>query len=87
MARYDDTRNPLSPNYRPPPPPELRKPGQFEELAGAVLAALFSGLFSIAIIGFFLLLFYGVVLLIFRHAFGVELPNPFTWFGMGWFGK
>jgi hypothetical protein len=87
MARYDDTRNPLSPNYRPPSPPELRKLGQFEELAGAVFGGLFSGLFSIALIGFFLLIFYGVVVLIFRHAFGVELPNPFTWLGVGWFGK
>jgi hypothetical protein len=26
-----------------------------------------------------LLMFYGVVLLIFRHAFGVELPNPLYW--------
>jgi hypothetical protein len=87
MGRYDDTRNPLSPNYRPPPPPEPRKPGQFEELTGAVFGGLFAGLFSIALIGFFLLLSYGAVVLIFRHAFGVELPNPFTWWGVGWLGK
>jgi len=36
-------------------------------------------------IGFFLLLLYGVVILIFRYAYGVELPNPFTWLGIGWF--
>jgi hypothetical protein len=33
------------------------------------------------------LLFYGVVVLIFGHAFGVKLPNPFTWLGVGWLGK
>jgi hypothetical protein len=42
----------------------------------------------LAVIGFFLLIggggglliLYGVVLLIFRHAFGVEIPDPFSWF-------
>jgi hypothetical protein len=27
-----------------------------------------------------LLFCYGIVVLVFRHAFGVELPNPFNWF-------
>jgi hypothetical protein len=42
----------------------------------------------LVVIGFFqligggvgLLILYGAVLLVFRHAFGVELPNPFSWF-------
>ncbi len=31
-----------------------------------------------------LLIAYGVIMLIFRHAFGVELPNPFDWLPTEW---
>ena len=38
----------------------------------------FLGLFAALMVGAFgLLLLYGVVVIIFRLAFGVELPNPF----------
>ena len=85
MMKYDDTQNPLSPNYRPRPVDlKPREPSAFEELVAAVFGGLFAGLLSLAVIGFFLLLLYGVVILIFRHAYGVELPNPFTWLGIGW---
>ena len=87
MAKYDDTRNPLSPNYRQSPPGETRVPAPYEELLGALFGGLFAGVISLAIGGFFLLVAYGVVLLIFRNAFGVELPNPFDWLGLSWFRK
>lgn len=32
----------------------------------------------------FLLVGYGVLVLVFRHAFGVELPNPFDWLPPEW---
>jgi hypothetical protein len=32
-----------------------------------------------------LLVAYGVVLIVFRHAFGVDLPNPFSWLGLSHF--
>jgi len=85
-VKYDDTKNPLSPNYRPRST-ELkpREPSAIEELVAAAFGGLFAGLLSLAVVGFFLLLIYGVVILIFRHAYGIELPNPFTWFGIGWF--
>jgi hypothetical protein len=38
---------------------------------------LIAGLVQIAVGVFALLLMYGIAVLIFRHAFGVELPNPF----------
>jgi len=36
-------------------------------------------LYAAAIWLFIALLAYGVVVIIFRYAFGVELPNPFHW--------
>jgi hypothetical protein len=44
---------------------------------------LVAAVFTLAAFGIGALLFYGVVILIFRHAYSVELPNPFTWFGVG----
>lgn len=35
----------------------------------------------LAVVGVF---FYGVAVLVFRHAFGVELPNPFIWLPPDW---
>jgi hypothetical protein len=83
--KYDDTRNPLSPNYRPPPPPAPREPSGFEEVAATLFGVVLTFLASLAALGFAFLLLYGVMILIFRHAYGVELPNPFTWFGFRWF--
>ena len=83
--KYDDSRNPLSPNYRPPPPPAPREPSRFEELAVTLFGVVFWSLATVAVFGFVLLLLYGVIILIFRHAYGVELPNPFAWFGFRWF--
>jgi len=85
-VKYDDSRNPLSPNYRARPLPEPRQPGPVEEMVGAVFASIVATLVALAAFGFGALLLYGVVILILRHAYGVELPNPFTWFGVGWFG-
>jgi hypothetical protein len=85
-VKYDDTRNPLSPNYQPPPPLAPRPPGPVEEIAGAVFGGIVGVLAGLTAFGFGALLLYGVVILIFRHAYGVELPNPFTWLGVGWFG-
>jgi hypothetical protein len=45
-----------------------------ETLAALILLAA-----PLAVGTLFLLAAYGVVLLIFRHAFGVELPDPFDW--------
>jgi hypothetical protein len=52
-----------------------------------VFGGLVAGLFGLAVFGVGALLLYGVVILIFRHAYGVELPNPFSWLGVGWFGR
>jgi hypothetical protein len=80
--KYDE-RNPLSPNYRRPEPKPYR-PSPTAELIVSVIGGLMAGLFwlavSLAVLGVALSVMYGVVLLIFRHAFGVELPNPFNWF-------
>lgn len=64
----------------PPERPQDRK--RFEEGVGKELALMLArGFLSLAggALGF--LMVYGVVLLVFRHAFGVELPNPFKWLG------
>jgi sterol desaturase/sphingolipid hydroxylase (fatty acid hydroxylase superfamily) len=78
MPNYDE-RNPLSPNYRCPQP-EPNRPSPTAELIESVIGGVFAGLFWLAVLGVALTVMYGVVLLIFRHAFGVELPNPFNWF-------
>jgi len=31
-----------------------------------------------------LLIGYGVIILLFRYAFGIELPNPFDWLPTEW---
>lgn len=70
-----DERNPLSPHYRgrDPAPRETESiVGSLVLLAIAGIAQLIGGLIVLTIV-------YGVALLIFRHAFGVELPNPFNW--------
>jgi len=62
---------------------DTQKPDPVRELIAKVFATLMVGIFSLAIFGFAGLLFYGCGVLIFRHAFGIELPNPFAWFGVG----
>lgn len=78
--RYDDSKNPLSPNYRPPEPEPPHEPGPIEAVITGLFAGLVAMLLSLAGIVLFLSLAYGVIVLIFRNAFGVELPNPFGWF-------
>ncbi len=72
--------NPFSPDYRPPDP--KAKPAD-SGVVGNVISVLFLGLlflaFQLAAGVIMLSLMYGVVLLVFRHAFGVELPNPYNW--------
>ena len=60
------------------PPPKCTSPS----VGGKGLGWIFSGLLIVVLIQiaggiFVLLLMYGIAVLIFRHAFGVELPNPF----------
>jgi hypothetical protein len=78
--RYDE-RNPLSPNYRRPEPELMPKE---PSIAERVIVGLLVGLLAVALqlagVVLALSLMYGIVLLIFRHAFGVELPNPYWWF-------
>jgi sterol desaturase/sphingolipid hydroxylase (fatty acid hydroxylase superfamily) len=78
MTNYDE-RNPLSPNYRRPEP-KPNRPSPTSELIESVIGGVFVGLFWLAVLGVALTVMYGVVLLILRHVFGVELPNPFNWF-------
>jgi sterol desaturase/sphingolipid hydroxylase (fatty acid hydroxylase superfamily) len=86
-VKYDDTRNPLSPNYRAPEASPAREPSAFEELVVSIFGVVVAGTAALAAFVFLVLMFYGVAILIFRHAYGVELPNPFTWVGLSWFGK
>ena len=42
---------------------------------------LFIGLILyLTVAGAFLLFFYGLVVIVFRNAFGIELPDPFHWY-------
>lgn len=74
--------NPFSPDYRPPELPDpfiaRREPGVVER----VVTGLFVGVtvWVLSMGGFILgiSLLYGLVLLVFRHAFGLELPNPYA---------
>ncbi len=52
-----------------------------ESLLGLAMTPLILGwgVFVIAIFGFILLLVYGIAVIVFRVAFGVELPNPLDW--------
>jgi hypothetical protein len=58
----------------------LRPDRTFGDLIGSAPASLLSLLMSLLALGFgllILLLCYGVVVIVFRYAFGVELWNPF----------
>ena len=39
--------------------------------------SLITGTMGLMLVALWLLIAYGVVLMLFRHAFGIELPNPF----------
>jgi hypothetical protein len=39
--------------------------------------SLMAGMMGLLLTALWLLIAYGVVIMIFRHAFGIELPNPF----------
>jgi hypothetical protein len=41
---------------------------------------IFGIILYVLVAGAFLLFFYGLVVIVFRDAFGVELPNLFHWF-------
>jgi hypothetical protein len=59
------------------PPPVAEQEKRATSLSWPLAAFAVFTTFRLAVGLFVLLLFYGVAVLIFRHAFGVELPNPF----------
>jgi hypothetical protein len=63
------------------PCPTKPNPGGNElvEMIGIGVASVVYGLMGFV---FFGTLVYGAAILFFRHAFGVELPNPFSWLGL-----
>jgi len=73
--------NPFSPDYEPPKPVNstVRPAGRIDGFITAIFVGLVAGVLQLAGIALGLSLLYGAVLLIFRHAFGVELPNPWFW--------
>ena len=48
------------------------------------IGVLILGLVGLAFSGFMLLVFYGVAVLVLRHAFGLDLPNPLDWLPPDW---
>ena len=74
---------------QPPAQVEIAKPSENTEADGQekegfpwgsflLLAVLAAG--SLVFYGFVVLLVYGVAVIVFRMAFGIDLPNPFNWF-------
>jgi hypothetical protein len=55
-----------------------------DEGLGLLLLRAAFGLVGLAFSALMILIGYGVVLLIFRHAFGLELPNPIEWLPAEW---
>jgi hypothetical protein len=51
---------------------------------GGGIVELFAGLVGLAFAALWLLIAYGAIILIFRHAFGIELPNPFEFLPAEW---
>lgn len=45
---------------------------------------LIAGMMGLLLTALWLLIAYGVVIMIFRHAFGIELPNPFELLPTEW---
>jgi hypothetical protein len=48
------------------------------------LLRLIGGVAGLAFTGFYLLVIYGVAVIVLRHAFGLECPNPFDWLPTEW---
>ena len=48
------------------------------------LVSLIAGMMGLLLTALWLLIAYGVVIMIFRHAFGIELPNPFELLPIEW---
>lgn len=46
--------------------------------------SLIAGMMGLLLTTLWLLIAYGVVIMIFRHAFGIELPNPFELLPIEW---
>jgi hypothetical protein len=46
--------------------------------------SLMAGMMGLLLTALWLLIAYGVVIMIFRHAFGIELPNPFDLLPIEW---
>jgi hypothetical protein len=46
--------------------------------------SLIAGMMGLLLTALWLLIAYGVVIMIFRHAFGIELPNPFELLPIEW---
>jgi hypothetical protein len=51
---------------------------------GVRIEELFAALVGVAYAALWLLIAYGVIMLIFRHAFGIDLPNPFELLPAEW---
>ena len=47
-------------------------------------AGLLGALIALPIGAAVVLFWYGLAILVFRHAFGIELPNPFDWLPPKW---
>ena len=41
-------------------------------------------LLALLLFGVLLLVAYGVIVIVLRNAFGIELPNPLNWLPLGW---
>jgi len=54
--------------------------GNIEEF----FVSLITGLMGLMLIALWLLITYGVVIMVFRHAFGIELLNPFELLPIEW---
>ena len=52
--------------------------------AGDGCAAIGCLVFAVPLFIGFLMLIYGVAVLVFRNAFGIELPNPFDYLPSDW---
>lgn len=52
--------------------------------SGDDLAGCLGCLGCLPVVAFLGLLLYGIAALVFRAAFGIELPNPFDWLPPGW---
>jgi hypothetical protein len=75
MAKYDE-RNPLYRRQEPKPPQS--EPSLIENVITGPFVGIIAALIQLAGAALVLSLIYRVIVLIFRHVFGVELPNLFN---------